>query len=52
LGADLPPLVIVGHEDALAPRDTAAIELQVPFVLDDLRMALERACGDGRRLLH
>jgi DNA-binding NtrC family response regulator len=51
-GADLPPLVIVGSEDASAPPDTSAIELQVPFVLDDLRIALERACADGRRLLH
>lgn len=52
LGAEAPPLVIVGHEGALAPPDTDAISLQVPFVLDELRVALERACGDGRRLVH
>ena len=52
LGADAPPLVIVGHDDADASRVADAISLQVPFVLDDLRHALERACGDVRRLMH
>lgn len=60
LGKDAPPLVIMGREHqtaealttSLRTTDTDAIALQVPIALDELRLALERACGDGRRLLH
>jgi len=40
------------NEGADATAVTDAISLQVPFRLDDLRLALEHACGDVRRLMH
>ncbi len=52
LGDDTPPLVILSRDQPPAHVGADVIQLQVPFILDELREALESACQDGRRLIH
>ena len=49
---DAPPMVVLSEEPPRTRRGEDVLTVRTPFVLDDLQLALEQACRDGRMLLH
>jgi DNA-binding response OmpR family regulator len=51
-GRETPPLIVLAEEPPYTRRGEDVIAVQTPFLLEDLRAALDEACRDGRMLLH
>ena len=52
LRRDTPPMVVLSEEPPRTRRGEDVVTVQTPFVMEDLQLALEEACRDGRMLVH